>query len=232
MILHEVHRWAGVALVLLAAEEGEAVEGDRAVLAFAFDVAPSRDIWAADAVLRNWRHRLNERYWRCATAGEARRAHADNLRAWVATTRGIAEDLRRVYGDSLATRLDQAADEAEQTIGWIEAHVESTPQDPQARANLLLAADLWAFDRVRDVLMNGRRTLEGVPGRDAGRTKLLQPALEALQDAGLPAATSDLTLRSRVNRLRVRPGQEDALVADVLSACRTGGPYDRDGRLQ
>jgi hypothetical protein len=230
MKLHVCQQWGPVALVAIEAEPSDPT-ADRAALAFLFDTVQPSDLWSVDAILKNWRCRMNLRYVRATEqARQATLAHGDKLVAWVEQTRSLARDLRPVYGDRLAELLTHVAQEVDEAIVWPSLRIQNPPIDPKGRADLFLTIDLWAHDRVRESLERlyiGKP--EGVPGKDAGRTMLLTPALDALRDAGLSAMQSDEGWKMRVHRLRVQSGQEDNLVADVLDACRRG-PYDQHGR--
>ena len=226
-----VKSWGPVALILLVAPpDVPDVDGDRVELAFWFQDEPTEQLWALSAILKNWVCRLNERYLRTQErAPTARLAHADKVVAWVTSTRAYATDLRAVYGDRIADLLQDAAAEVEQAVSWPTLRLEAPPDDPKALAALFLTVDLWAWDQVRETLLDGKPTPPGVPGWDAGRTKLLSPALEILKGKGLPYMASDEGWKMRVRRLKIKPGQQDNLMADVLSSLRSG-PYDASGR--
>ena len=182
-------------------------------------------------MLKNWRWRFNARYVRAATAQKAGLAHTDKLLEWIQNMRSIAEDVRLVYGDRLATLLQTTAADLADSINWVELRLVDPPRDPKRRAELMVTIDLWVWDQVvRDTIEglvgSGRST---IPGKDAGRTITLTPAINELAARGLPHVRSDEALKMRVHRLKVRPGAEDDLIADVLTACRVG-PYDETGR--
>ena len=225
MIVHPIRAWGAVELLFLVAT-GETVVGDGAILAFRF----GDDLWDARGVFGNWKHRANERYWRGQQSINPSLAHPEAVRRWIDQTRSLAADLQVVYGDEAAAAARAAADQVEQTTGWLETQLAAPPTTATQRAQSLLTIELWAFDVVTRELRRSAAP-DGIPGRDAGRTAWLAASIEALAEAGLEHARSDEALKMRVRRLRVKPGQEDALVADVLAACRVG-PYDRRGNPQ
>jgi hypothetical protein len=163
---------------------------------------------------------MNARHWHEAQAKRATLAHAQKLEAWVQHTRAVARDVRPVHGDQVAAALERAAAEIAAQRRWLDERFENAPNDPQGLARLLLTAELWAFDRVRDVMRAGKDFRS--PGKDAGRTRLLEPSIAALHDIDGPTVDSDAALKHRVRRLRVRSGQEDALVVDFLAASQNG----------
>lgn len=210
--------WGDVALVAFVADDAPQIP-IRAAFYF-----PPGELWDVDAIIKNWRVRMNARYRREHQAAQAPLAHTDKLIAWVAEARALAADVQLVYGDRLAAKLQRAASDVEETAAWVAQRIESPPRDPAALARLFVTIELWAFDQLRD-LVTTRREL---PGRDAGRTALLKPALDALAAVGLPLMGSDEGWKQRVRRLAVLPGQEANLIADVLAASRTG-PFDEEG---
>lgn len=229
MIIHTIQRWEAVNLVALEAESGEPFP-ERAALALVFETVHPSEVWNLDAILKNWRWRMNERYVRAGKrASQASLAHTDPIDGWLKQTRSIANDLRVVYGDRLAGVLEHAASELEQAVTWPQLRINKPPRDQKGLANLFLTVDLWAHDRVRDTLEALCRNTAGIPGKDAGRTKLLAASIHELQASGLDHMKSDEGWKMRVRRLQVRAGEEDRLVADVLDACRSG-PYDQNGR--
>jgi hypothetical protein len=225
----ELRRWSGVALALEADPDKQNVR-----LVFLFDDEPTR-AWAAEAVLQNVGMCLNRDYYRRVTPAPL--AHAEKLRAWIEHTRVVARDVRMAYGASgeqIADLMEQAARETEGIDRWFDQMFEGPPKDAAGRANLLITAQLWTHDRVRNALEDlCARPAPGVPARGPGRTTLLEPADAALAAAGVTTGrglrvTSDEALRVRVDRLRVRPANADHLVAHVLGASRRG-PFDPHG---
>jgi hypothetical protein len=219
-----VASWGDVALFVLVS-----VDATDARLAFRF---PCGEVWDAGAILGNLRFRLNVRLLREELAERAGLAHAERLREWMQHTRAIAVDVGLVYGDRIAGLLQQAADEVEQAVSWLGYRLENPPKDPAAVVRTFTTIDLWAFDLVRATLESAIQQLndraarafaQGLPGKDDARVRLLAPALTEVQ-------LSPEALKQRVRRLGVRPGEAANLMADVLDACRRGGPYDRDGR--
>ncbi len=216
-----IRAWGPVELVLLAHDGSFPEPAD---LAFLF---PPSDLWSAAAIQKNWICRMNERYRRSAQTKAASNAHADTLIEWIKRTRAVADDVAVVYGDRLARLLRATADEMRQAIDWLSARIENPPTRPEDVADLFLTIDQWAWDQYRAALeIKGRA--DGIPGLEAGRTALLMPAINARLDAGLKVI-DDKAWTMRIRRLKIRPGQEDNLMADVLDALRSG-PYDYKGR--
>lgn len=229
MQIIELRAWGSVALVALYADEGEPFR-ERLQLAFRFLDQPTAEIWRADAILTNLVCRLNARYLRTSGARDATRSHVDNLRQFVDVAQQTAEALRPVYGDRLADLLQHAAGEVKQAVDWPKLRLVNPPRDAKRLAAKFLAVDLWAMDQIRTTFteLSGRDT--NLPGWDEGRTMLLTPAINMLKAGGLPHMKSDEGWKMRVRRLQIRPGEHDNLLCDVLSALRSGGPCDADGR--
>jgi hypothetical protein len=220
LIGYSIRTWGPVELALVAPQGAfrESLEP-----AFIFHPA---DLWSAAAIQKNWIHRMNERYYRARDAKSATLAHTEKVADWVNNTRAVAADVRVVYGDRLADLLQSTADEMHQANAWLAARIEDSPTRPEAIADVFLTIDLWAWDQYRTALEANSRA-NGLPGLEAGRTKLLSPAIEARAALGLPTM-DDKAWTMRIRRLRIRPGEEDNLMADVLSASRSG-PYDSNG---
>jgi hypothetical protein len=124
--------------------------------------------------------------------------------------------------------MRRAADEVEESLSWVGARFVSQPTDPRKLVELLWAADLWAFSevfRVFRVFQAGKGDLT----REKFQRRTLGPALDEMQSQGLPAPESD-AWKATISRTKrnIRPGEHDAVVADVLSAIRSG-PFDRTG---
>ncbi len=198
------------------------------------DAAAESELWLLQPILDNWVTRLNLRAsaparrgsGKAKTAKKARmRRLVHNIREWTDSTRGLADDVRTLVGDGLPELMRRAADEADRVLHWPAQRIKNPPHDGQGLADLLLNIDLWAFDQFVDALNEVSRprfqkhammTL-GANGADA----VLGPAIDALRSRSLPTPGSEVW-KMRIARLdhRIKPGQGDNLMADVLFSLR------------
>lgn len=209
-----VKQWGPVDLILLIETQE---------LVFCFDMGDCFEFWESATIIENWRARMNLRYVReCKAASDATLAHADALEQWSSHTRVVAREMRAVYGDRLGELMLQMAAEVEGALSWAATRLDLTnkPRTPRARAELFVTIEQWAFDRIREILAGSQR--RDLPGVDAARVALLRPAMEALESEGFVTIKQE-ALAQRVRRLKVLPGEEDNLMADVLFLSREGG---------
>lgn len=210
-----VKQWGSVELILL-------VEAEE--LALCFDMGDRFEFWELATIVENWRARANLRCEReVKAAANADLAHADRVDEWTNHTRAVAHDVRAVYGDRLANLMLGAAQEVESAVSWAAKRVRVPKKQSLTavgRAKLFLAIDLWAFDRLREVVdVDGK---PGIPGLDAGRLALLRPVMEHLAAEGFDTV-QQAALAARVRSLEVLPGETENLMADVLFVSREGG---------
>lgn len=211
-------RWGPVGLI-------SEFDGSDVKVSFAFDAPQGVDAVEAEAFISRWRANANRRYALELQLSETpcQLAHVDSLKSWIGNTLAVARDVRSVYGERLAALLEHAASEIEAAVSWPELRIENPPNDPVGRAALFVTVDLWAFDQVRSVLEGSNS--KGVPGTNRGRTLFLGPVLAALQGVvpSVPVSQDEM-FKKRIRRFaaKIKPGQHDDLVADVLFANRAG----------
>ena len=114
----------------------------------------------------------------------------------------------------------------------------NVPSDARGRAELFLTIHLWAIDRVVEAINDFWKSAAGIPWTSGPpleptvlqRSEFIRTLLEPSyswpstgEEADIPEVHEADAWKMRIKRLdeeRIRPGQHDALMADVLTTIR------------
>jgi len=199
------------------------------------DGQDSGQLWDADLILGNWAVELQTRHQRAMkAAAQIRGVRLVEYERWVAQTRALANSCHPGLNDEFPELMTTAADAIERGLSWPAKRVIGPPRDIKGLTQLYVSIHLWVFDQVLEAV-NGferrawtawckRHWAPGTPPPPDQRARA--NAIRFLFDKSegpimVPESEAD-AWKMRIKRLskRIRPGEHDNLVADVLDALR------------
>ena len=227
--------WDDVLLLFLVADLEVAIDGERAGCVLCYCDGDEPEVQDLADVLQNLNAHLVTRWSRLEqvrrlSASDRREITtfeqelAKRLRQWARDTRGLARDVGAVADRGLADSMTGAAAAAEALLAALDESTArlqrrylSPPSDPLGLCQQQWNEILWARDQIRAAL--DVHTRGGL-----GMTR--SAAIQNLLASGDGGGVDDLPDRDAWTRViirfaaRIRPGESDRVVADVLKAAR------------
>jgi hypothetical protein len=182
--------------------------------------------------LGQWILHLTVRYartYRVKTDGPQRdrTALVDRLQAWVAEGRALEDQLFDIVGEELTMRLASVVEQISAVTEWAQTRFHPAPRDRRGLADLYFSTHLWAWDRFRAAAgMSREAALVGQGG-------IMRPMLEVLDEFDHKSMTYE-ALQQKILRLeaRIKPGQAEFIMADVLETIRRSPVDSRTSDLR
>lgn len=187
-----------------------------------------RESWPARVVAINlaW----NAVYWGNTKPKTRRRTIGDDMRRWIAQTRGLAD--RLPYGGSLAQEMRSVAERLQRHLDWRTEHFQHPPReigtkrDSEHRCSL----NLWALDRFVRALAKADPALNL---RVTTIWRDLLPDEPKKLRTPIPASWRNYEqAQRRVKRIEadLKPGAANALMADILRQTLANAHFGPDGK--
>lgn len=167
--------------------------------------------------------------WHKGAQAPPHRVTLDELRAWIAQTRSLAQ--RAPYGAEILQRMEDAANGLERVLDYPQRFCSRPPNSVSTQADYEFRCSLmlWATDRlIREASeLERAHAQERHARRRTGKTQWLryrptqlwEKAHSMWKDEGDPPSwTSYPKAQTRIRRFaaQIRPGMEDALMREVL----------------
>ncbi len=241
MYTKSIHQWGRVALIFVAATDDEPVSGARADLVFAFeDERPEGeiDIQPCESVLANVNAHLAAAWDRVVWLRELdHKARArmmatetdlmQRLADWTRQTRALAADVEQLADVETADAMRVAGSAAEHltervrhAASRMQACYVNVPADALGLCQLRWSAIHWARDQVRATLDAGLTRVRGV-----SRAHSVKNLVQGAGDAGISVPEEEAWTRAILRfPERIKPGQQDHVIADVLLMARHPPP--------